>query len=192
MKTRSTLLFLLALAVTFCAQAQDAATKIANLGQMSYNEASSTVDAIVNQNRQLASTLTKEIEQPNFPPDSKTCAIYLLGELHPRDISSIHALVENIDFAASRRDIGLTIGRWGTYPAQEALAKIGMPAVYVILRVYLPTENNQLRRHLMCSVLQGVLGKDLGTIAIKQKLDKESDSAKKLNLQAALQELQKN
>lgn len=182
----------MALAVTFCAQAQDAATKIANLGQMSYNEASSTVDAIVNQNRQLASTLTKEIEQPNFPPDSKTCAIYLLGELHPRDISSIHALVENIDFAASRRDIGLTIGRWGTYPAQEALAKIGMPAVYVILRVYLPTENNQLRRHLMCSVLQGVLGKDLGTIAIKQKLDKESDSAKKLNLQAALQELQKN
>jgi hypothetical protein len=191
MKTRSTLLFLLAIAVAFCAQAQDATKKITNLGQMSYNEASSTVDAVVDQKRQLAITLTKEIAQPNFPPDSKTCAIYLLGELCPRDISSIDALVENIDFVASRRDIGLTIGRWGTYPAQEALVRIGMPAVYVILRVYLPTENDQLRRRLMCSVLQAVLGKDIGTIILKQRLDKESEPTKKANLQAALQELEK-
>ena len=184
-------MFLLIVTVAFCAQAQDAVTKIANLGQMSYNEASSAVKAVVNQNRQLAGTLTGEIEQPNFPPDSKTCAIYLLGELQPRDISSIRALAENIDFTASRRDIGLTIGRWGTYPAQEALVKIGMPAVYVILRVYLPTENNQLRRHLMCSVLRGVLGKDIGTVVLKQRLDKESEPIKKANLQAVLKELEK-
>jgi hypothetical protein len=191
MKTKSTLLFLLILTVVFCAQAQDAATKIANLGQTSYDEASSTVNAVVNQNRQLASTLTKEIERPNFPSDSKTCAIYLLGELHPRDISSIDALAKSIDFVASRRDIGITIGRWGEYPAQEALAKIGMPAVYVILQVYLPTENNQLRRQLMCGVLQGVLGKDLGAIAVKQRIDKESEPIKRENLQAALRELEK-
>ncbi len=126
MRTKLAFSFVLILAVLPRVQADDA-DKVATLGKMPFNKASSTVDAIVAQNQQLVFTLAREIKQPNFPPDSKTCAIYLLGELRPTNLNAIQTLVENIDFVASPREPALRIARWGTYPAQERWSKLDFP-----------------------------------------------------------------
>ncbi len=79
----------------------------------------------------------------------------------------------------------------GHVPSSRALVKIGLPAVDVILRSYVPMENNTLRCHLMCEVLQDVLGKDLGVFVLKQRLEKEADPEKNASLKATLRELEK-
>jgi hypothetical protein len=187
------LIFSLALFVAVpTVHSQDALVQATNLGKMSYKEASDSVNGIIEQNRKLVVTLVGEIRQRDFPADSKLCAIYLLGELRPRDASAVDALMENIDFVATRGDIRLGIARWGKYPAEEALEKIGMPAVHVALTFYLPKEEDQLKRHLMCNVLQGALGEDNAITILKQWIAKESDPHKSANLELALRELEKN
>jgi hypothetical protein len=170
---------------------QDVLVQATNLGKMSYKEASDSVNNIIDQNRKLVATLVGEIRQNDFPADSKLCAIYLLGELRPNDINAVDALMENIDYVATRGDIRISIARWGKYPAEEALEKIGMPAVHVALTFYLPKEENQLKRHLMCNVLQGALGEDIAITILKKWIAKESDPQKSANLELALKELEK-
>ena len=162
----------------------------ANLGKMPYKDASDAVNKIADQNRKLVAKLVEEIRQSGFPPDSKLCAIYLLGQLRPKDINAAQVLVDNIDFVAQQQDLRLNIARWGMYPAEEALSKIGMPAVEAILDIYLPKESNQLRLNLMCAVLQDVLGKEIGIIIVKQRLDKESDPLGKAHFELALKRLE--
>jgi len=163
---------------------------VSNLGKMPYIDASDAVNEIAGLNRELVARLVEEIRQSDFPPDSKLCAIYLLGQLRPKDINATQVLVDNIDFVAQQQDRRLNIARWGMYPAEEALGKIGMPAVEVILDIYLPKESNQLRLNLMCAVLQDVLGKEIGVTIVKQRLDKELDPLRKTNIELALKRLE--
>ena len=170
---------------------QDALVQATNLGKMSYKEASDSVNNIIDQKTKLVATLVSEIRQSDFPADSKTCAFYLLGELRPNDINAVDALMQNIDFVATRGDIRISIARWGKYPAEEALGKIGMPVVHAALTFYLPKEENQLKRHLMCEVLYDALTPDIAIPTLKQWIAKESDPQKRANLELALKELEK-
>jgi len=186
------LLFSLVLfAAVSTVHSQDSLVQATNLGKMSYKEASDSVNNIIDQNRKLVATLVGEIRQNDFPADSKLCAIYLLGELRPRDIGAVDALMENIDFVAPQYDMRIHTGRWGKYPAEEALGKIGMPAAHAALIFYLPKEENQLKRQLMCGVLYDALGKDIAITTLKQWITKESDPQKSANLELALNELEK-
>ena len=191
MKAKSALISALSLIPAIHARCEDIVAEVANLGNLPYEKASSTVNSIIDQNRKLVATLVDQLRQSTFPADSKVCAIYLLGQLRPKDVNAAQVLLENIDFAAPRQDIQLSIGRWGKYPAQEALVNIGAPVASVTLDVYLPKETNALRRHLMCEVLQQVEGKEIAQNQIKQRLSHESDLTKQTNLEAALAELEK-
>lgn len=144
------------------------------------------VEQVVATHHQMVSDVNRQLREGNLSDEAKVYAIYLLGQLRARE--SVTILIENIDLKASKVDTKGGIGRWGMYPAQEALSKIGKPAVNMILDL-LPTEQSDLRRQLMCLVIADVEGKNFGTMLVKLRQDEESDSSKKANLELALRVL---
>jgi len=145
--------------------------------------------------------LVNVVRNGKLDVDKKVLAIYLLGELHPIDTNSVTVLIENIDLKAARIDPATRVRRWGQYPAQEALIKIGRPTVGLILQ-FLPAEAKELRRHIMCDALVQIEGwnkpvfnkgegQKIVETQIKEKLASESDPARRTNLELALKELAK-
>ncbi|HBI46360.1 MAG TPA: hypothetical protein DDY78_26440 [Planctomycetales bacterium] len=129
--------------------------------------------------------LIDQMRDRNSSANAKTLAAYLLGEL--RASRAVWTLADNIDLKAPRIDPKFSIGRWGEFPAQEALHKIGVPAAAEVLRRLL-TEQNELRRKLMVKVIRGVYGDDLGRLFVQNRLAKETDPMHKENLNLALKE----
>jgi hypothetical protein len=188
----------LLLIMTLRAHAQNVAatsncvTNPPDFAKLSYEEASEALEPEARKEicPEYLTNLVSQIRHGNLSNDNKTLAIYLLGTFHPKDTNSIEALVECIDFRASRFDPKTRISRWGEYPAEEALTRIGGPVINPIL-AHLPTETKQLRRHLMCEVLKRVADEKACQAHLSHVLAAESDATKKANLEAALAELQK-
>lgn len=134
--------------------------------------------------------LAQDIQSKNLENDKKVLAVYLLGILQPTDTNAIQVLIENISLVATRYDKGFHGMRWGYYPAEEALERVGKPSFPLIFR-HLLTETNEPNRRLMCEILVNVEGKEAAQNQIKQKIDSASDSATKANLELALKELEK-
>jgi hypothetical protein len=158
MKNTSLLLLLI---ITLDARAQnfgvasDCITNPPDFGKMSYQMAGQVVNDELRKKLcpEYIKNLVNEIRQGDMG-GNKAPAIYLLGELRPHDEDSIEVLIENIDLKSPPNPL-LAPLRWGEYPAEEALVKIGDPTVIPILN-HLPTENSELRRQLMCDVLKQV------------------------------------
>lgn len=202
--------------LTFHAGAQNSsqhsisATNPPDFGKLSSQEADKAVmfedtDILLHKTKTVGAeyftNLVNQIRNGKLQNDNEVLAIWLLGELQPKDTNSIEALVAIIDFKALKFDPATRFIRWGLYPAQEALIKIGTPVVNPVLQ-HMPGEFNELRRHLMCDVLIQVEGKrgthfnaadGKGTAQgqIKKLLAAESNSAKRANLETALKELEK-
>jgi len=164
-------LTLLLLVTSFSAIAQSIvtasnyATNPPDFIHLSYEEANAAVkseDDSINAMKAIKispeyiTNLIYQLQYGHLNNDNKTLAIYFLGTLRPTDADSIEFLIEDIDFRASRTDPLLAPLRWGQFPAQDALRKIGLPTVDPILN-HLPKEDNELRRQLMCNVLKQVL-----------------------------------
>lgn len=165
-----------------------------DFNKMSYDEANDAVNSECNLivarkakkiDAEYVTNLVYQLRQGNLTDDKKVLVIYFLGELRPSDTNSVEVLLEYIDLMATRFDPKTDIQRWGLYPAEEALTKIGKPTVNPILN-HLVRETNGLRRHLMCEVLRHAEGEQAAQVQIKQKL---ADT--QTNLEAALNELEK-
>jgi hypothetical protein len=107
--------------------------------------------------------------------DDTTYAIYLLGALRAR--AAVWGLVKIIDFKAEHIDVKLRIARWGEYPAQEALSKIGSPSAPVVLEA-LGKEDNELRQKLMLMVLRDCYGKDVADFVLQKAAQSAPPEAK--------------
>src|SRR6266446_4707465 len=111
---------------------------------------SQSVDQAVKSYHEIIADLMGQLRQGGLSNEGKVYDIYLLGQL--RATEAVTILIGNIDFKASKVDPKGGIGRWGMYPAHEALSKVGAPAVNMILDK-LASERNDLRRKLMCFVI---------------------------------------
>jgi hypothetical protein len=159
------------------------AVKIPDFRTQAAEETNKAVDQIVKAYREIVADVLGQLRDGNLANEGKVHAIYVLGQL--RATAAVTVLIEDIDLKASKFDPKVGLGRWGSYPAQEALSKIGNPAVNMILD-RLPGEKDELRRKLMCFVLIDVEGKPFGKLRLKLKYDEETDPAKKKNLELAL------
>lgn len=178
-----------------------------NISKLSYGEARDVIsfelDAKINNvSTEYISNLVSQIRYGSLGKEKKILLIFLLGQLHPSDTNSIEVLIENIDLMAEKTDT-YSMPMWaeGDYPAEGALMTIEKPSIPHVLE-HLRTENNELRRHLMCGVLvvlnshNGQVfneadGKTTAQNQVKQMIAEESDQAKKANLELALKELEK-
>jgi len=147
----------------------------------------SQTNALVHSYRALTNDLLKHLRDGNLSAERKVYAIYLLGQL--RAASAATLLIDNIDLKASKLDHD-GIGRWGPYPAQEALTKIGTTAVNMVLDK-LSFEKNELRRQLMCSVISDAVGNKAGEVMLKLRHDEEKALSHRANLEAAIRVMSK-
>lgn len=143
----------------------------------------SATNTLIQSYRDMTNDLVKQLRDGNLPADKKVYVIYLLGQL--RAASAVTILIEHIDLKAVKMDPD-AIGRWGPYPAEEALVMIGTPAVNMILDK-LPDEQNELRRQLMCDVISDAVGKRAGEAMLRSRSDEEPNPARRAHLESALQ-----
>jgi hypothetical protein len=180
----------------------DCVTNPPDLSSLSYEAASAAVDAEEGKRTcpEYVTNLVRQLLQGNLSRDKMVLVIYRLGELRPSDTNSIAILITYIDLKATKFDPKARFPRWGYYPAEEALMKIGSPALIPILND-LPRETNPLRRHLMCEVLIFVEGKRGGNVnqaegrkvvlrQVQVKLGNESDPVKRVNLELVLKKVE--
>ena len=158
-------------------------TRIPDLGNLSSKTTSSEIDLAAQSYNDNIAHLLRQLREAGVSVEGKVYAIYLLGQW--RATAAVSTLIDNISMNASKSDPRLSIARWGTYPAQEALSRIGTPAVNMILEK-LPAEQDDLRRRLMCFVIHDVEGKVTGQWMLQSKIVNERDGPRKVNLQAAL------
>ncbi len=163
--------------------AKEYVTKLPDFRVQSAEETDKAVDQVVKTYHDALANVIGQLRDGNLANEGKVHAIYLLGQL--RATASVAVLIDNIDLKARKVDPKGGIGRWGMYPAQEALAKIGNPAVNMILDK-LPAEKVELRRKLMCFVLSDVEGKNFSRLLLKLRLEEEKDQAKRGNWERAL------
>ena len=201
MKWRITIITFLFLTVILNISAQDSVPTNGNytlkppdFSKMpSYEETSSIVDKIVQSKPKVTSEyvdgLVRQIRQDNVPDEGKVFAIYLLGILRTTNAAAVQVLIDRLDLKAPRRDPASRLVRWGTFPAQRALARAGTPAVEGVLNS-IPTESNGLRLHLMSAVLYDAVGKNTGIALVKRRLANELDLTKRANLESVLKELE--
>jgi hypothetical protein len=176
---------LLCLAGNTNVAAKDIRISVPDFTAASEKEGDEAAAKILESYGKVTGALIDQMTDPKSSANAKTLAAYLLGEL--RASRAVPTLADNIDLKAPRIDPKTSIGRWGEYPAQEALQKIGKPAAAEVLRRLL-TEDKELRRKLMVGVIRGVYGDDLGRLFIKNRLAKETDPMHKDNLNLALKE----
>ena len=139
------------------------------------------------------SNLVNQIQSEKLSDDKKILAIYFLGELRPTNSLSIETLINYIDLKADPlahiNKNRIDVKRWGLYPAEEALIKVGEPAVNLISN-HLDNEVNDLRRQLMCEVLLQVEGGEAAKDLVKRKIDGCTNSTAQTNLVKALKQLE--
>jgi len=122
------------------------------------------------------------------PPDPKylaaASAMNILGEL--RAARSVPLLVAHFEFSITQgqtwrsRLPGLV-----DYPAANALAKIGLPAVSSVVEEY--KKHGKSRRFLTGLLLEKVLGEELSRAYFQAAISRESDLVKKQRLEALLE-----
>jgi hypothetical protein len=205
MNRYSTQVLLFLFMLTVVARADDLSTNTdqivfpPNFGEMSYGDADKAVGELIRSvlvmrpksaSPEFVSGLVNQLRQGKLTDEKKVLVVYLLGAVRPKDTDSVEVLIENIDLKAPRMDMAYDIPRWGPYPAQDALIRIGVPAINPILG-HLPGEGNELRRSLMCGVLKSVERKETAVGQLKQQLILEANTAKRANLESSLKELEK-
>jgi hypothetical protein len=147
----------------------------------------SGADKLLRSYRSLTDDLVKQLRDANLPTERKVYVIYLLGQL--RAVSAVAALIDRIDLKAPKVESD-AIGRWGLYPSQEALVRIGTPAVNAVIDK-LPTEGNELRRQLMCAVISDSLGNRVADAMVRFRYEEERDPSRRANLEAAVRLLER-
>ena len=129
---------------------------VPNFNDVPIEEGDKAAEAAIKTYNDLEANLLRQLKEAKTN-HQKTMAIYLLGSL--RSEKAIDDLVKNIDFEPDRRDPAFSIGRWGPYPAQDALVKIGSTYTLRILEIALGKEENELRRKLILMVILDSYGK---------------------------------
>ena len=140
--------------------------------------------------------IISQLRDQNLTDDKRALAIYLLGKINPPVTSAIPVLIEQINFNVSVpydhpqwRDLY----PWSSYPARDALLRIGEVSIGPIVQD-LPGETNALRRQLLCAVVS-TFGRTNWTTAWQPKpaieqlqrlRSTESDPSRQQNIDAAL------
>lgn len=124
-------------------------------------------------------------------PERKARAIYVLGEF--RSVESVSLLKDVVTFSPAMDGPARTErewGPWGTFPAADALIKIGYDSVPAMIEILESSDALDVRK-LSLEVIRGVFRGDLGMVRIvlEHAASAQKEPAKKQRLQLALDAL---
>jgi hypothetical protein len=161
---------------------RDYIIRIDQFRNLSEKKSDQACEHILKLHSDIGADLLAQLEQKPSD-DAKVYLIYLLGQI--REGRATPWLAEHIDFKAPRLDPAWRKRRWGPYPAEEALTKIGELGVREI-SARLPKDQSELRRKLMITVIWDVQGEKCGRILLEDTLAKQTNDAAKANLKLSL------
>lgn len=150
-------------------------------------ESDKAVDDLVRAQIAIGTALMNQLRQADQPNQARVFTIYLLGVF--RVVEAVEPLAEIIDFKAENPEMARRLARWSHYPARDALQKIGPASVPVMLE-RLSTEDNQVRRALMCSVLRQVEGVEVAMFLVSRSVGAEPNAQRKARMEQALRVLE--
>ncbi len=126
-----------------------------------------------------------EPEEARYPwRDSKHLAIVHLGDL--RGSAAVQVLLDNLEYRNPRELAGSYLDVGGWYPAGEALAKIGMPAVKPVIEKLGSYSADSKGSEICCWILTKVLGAELAKVQVEMAIRDTRDEGARKNLEAAL------
>jgi len=157
---------------------------IPNFSTISKQEGNTAANLFVDNLHTLGDDIVKQLQDVKTSPEGRLFAIYLSGEL--RDSRACTHLIKYIDFKAPFRDPALRIARWGTYPSQEALTKIGVHGVQLVL-LAIGDEVDKTRLGLLVDVIRDIYGDQIAKVIIREAAAK---AEKKENMLKALEMLE--
>ncbi len=120
--------------------------------------------------------------------DSKHLAILHLGDV--RGSAAVQVLLDNLEYRNARDRGGSYLDVGGWYPAGEALAKIGMPAVKPVIDKLSTYSGDSKGSEICCWILTKVLGAELAGQRVNIEIRRIRDETAKQNLKAALKYLE--
>lgn len=113
---------------------------------------------------------------------SRAYPIYLLGRM--RGSKAVSLLIDNIDWSYDGNETSIHPGKWGKFPALEALSAIGLPSVFQGVE-RLAIEEKPQRREMLCSLLAGIESVSFAKQRVAVKVAAETDTKRKENYEAA-------
>ena len=137
--------------------------------------------AIIIKRQETISQLIINFKKSN-DKEYKRSILYTLGKLRAK--TAISFLIKNIDYGISGP--ALRIPKYGTEPAEEALSKIGAPAISPILNS-LKISFNRSRLYSLTNALVGINGHDLAIFYLQKEIKKTKNSDYVAKLKKALQ-----
>ena len=166
-------------------QPDSVTSRIARMGEMSDAERMALVEGLSNEYYSgLLSSLTHHLNNSESK-DVRFAAAYLLGMY--RMERSVRALSKQITLEAEitqnkRRPL------WDRYPVAEALIRIGLPSIPVMLE-NIENSEDDLVQGLSARVIRYVQGPEIGSIIVERAIEKQADEVRKKRLQEALKYL---
>lgn len=161
------------------------AGSVPNFAALDDKAASDAADAIVADRFVMERDLTAQLDSEKTPANRKVLLVYVLGRMRSRQ--AVASLVKMVDFKAPFVEPKISVGRWDAFPAVEALAEIGVPAVRRIVQV-LPKETDAQRVRLMLTVIRQVEGQKPGLAWLENALAGAKDDTEKENLRNAIKQ----
>jgi|WetSurMetagenome_2_1015567.scaffolds.fasta_scaffold457184_2 hypothetical protein len=155
--------------------------------QLSPDEGSDMVNSVDLALGHIESDLLMQLSDEHTAQDTKTYLIFLLGQMRSR--VAVKPLYDLIDFKATRMDPAFAPRRWGEFPAQEALVKIGTPAAIEGVN-RLGVIDVEANRKSIAKVILAVDGKELGRSRIDFAIAQEKQPDARSKLGKALQYFQ--
>lgn len=143
------------------------AFRIPDFKSVSYPSGDAEVNQVSEAYQSAITELKKQLWTKELSGEQQTYVIYLLGEL--RAVTAATLLVEHIDFETPVVDLKIAMGRWGPYPATEALVKIGRPSVKEIL-AKAQRKQNDSRLKQMAIVIRAVEGIKVARLRVQDAI----------------------
>jgi len=157
---------------------------LANLPNASEQEGEQIASQLSGERAELQRQLLLQLASPKSK-HHQIVVVYLLGlyrmEGATRDLASVITL--EAEATIHKRE-----ALWDLYPAVEALARIGSPAVPVMIKK-IETSGDKHEVELCVLVLRSVLGRSLAGHALEDAIAEQSDAARVKQLREAIESL---
>lgn len=154
---------------------------LANLPNASEQDGERIASGLSNDRAQVQSQLILQLLSPKSK-QHQIVVVYLLG-LYRMEGAARH-LAKFITLEAEEK-LHQRLPLWSRYPAVDALVKIGMPSIPVVME-RIETSDDKLVIELGAKVIKGVLGQEIAEGVVKQAIIKLPDADKKKKLEEAL------
>lgn len=136
--------------------------------------------------RDMEDLLIEELDRATTV-DQKSATVFLMGWY--RCDMCVRELAANVTLQYESKEPNAKLPLWRTYPAVEALTRVGKPAIKPMLGNIESGKSDEFRR-LSTETIRRIEGKEVGRFILQQQIKKTRDEIGRKRLEGALEYLE--